>query len=183
MKITKAKAIEFFRDGLGFAKAEDWPNDKLAERLKTFGEKVKPEDVKDDYKELYKELTEANGSIELELPKEEKADKPAKSKKDKGEKAEKSDKPAKGEKKEKKEKKDKPKKEKKDKPRDAYGAALGTIRAAVNATFSKDWKGEEEITEEAGVKQKQARIRLRRAVKNKILEVRRRIEYRLVPKK
>ena len=194
MKISKTDAVEFFVD-LGWEKARDWDNATLLERLQKVPDKVKEEDVSAKFKPLYKTLVEGNGAIELDAPAEAKADKkkdkPAKDSKDKpkADKPEKKDKPAKAEKDSKDAKPAKAKKEKKEKPakeeveRDQYGAAVGTIRSKVNAAFSKEWKGEDEICEEAGVEVKQARIRLHKAIELGVLERRRRIEYRLVPAK
>jgi hypothetical protein len=198
MKISWKEAVAFFVS-MGFSKAEtEWDADKMRTMLSQVPEKVKPEQVSEEYSKLYKGIMDAGGKVELTgIPEEGKAkketDKPekkqskidravdsaAKKKKDTADKKAKSD--GKATKKPAAAKKEKPAKT----PRkvDKYGAGLNTIRAKINAQFPKDWMSDEEIAKAAGVKRRQARIRLRRAVKGKILEVRRRIEYRLVPAK
>ncbi len=171
MKVSKADAVEFLRDVCGFEKAEEWDGKKLLGRLKLVPDKVKEEDVPEAHKAFFKSLVEGNGNISIEgveMKGEGAKDKKAADKKGGKKEVEKS----------KKKGKEKPVREE-----DEYGAAVGTIRAKVNATLSKDWKPIEEIVEESGVKARQAKIRLRRAVKEKTLEVRRRVEYRLVSKK
>lgn len=64
MKIKLSAAVAFFV-AVGFAKADKWTTDVLAERLGQVGDKVKEDKVPDDQKELYKQLVEAE-DIELE---------------------------------------------------------------------------------------------------------------------
>lgn len=201
MNVKKSDAIAFLK-GLGFSKAVEWEDDKIVGRLTQVPGHVKVEDIPKEHIEFYETLGKAEGEIKLVddgekkkgedalEPKQRKTavdravDKAAKTKKDEDMKKNKKDaKEAKKGGKEKPAKEKKAKKAKVEVKLDDYGAKEGSIRAKVNKHFPKDWKSIEEIAEAADVKPRQARIRLRRAVKNKVLEVRRRIEYRLVAKK
>jgi hypothetical protein len=67
--------------------------------------------------------------------------------------------------------------------KDKFGCRLGTFAAKVNAVLTPTWQGEEEIAEAAKITLDQARGRLYYAAVDKVVESRRRVEYRLVPSK
>lgn len=87
-------------------------------------------------------------------------------------------------------KKDKPaakkgkeeKEAKSDREVDEFGSTIGSIRSNVNKALSEEWQTDQEIAKSAGVTLKQARSRLRRAARKGLIEVQRRIEYRLLDK-
>jgi len=211
MKIQKKIAIAFLVS-LGFPKASEWDDEKIVTRLSQVPGRITEEAISDTtLVPTLKSLEECKGKgIELvddsesndeEKPakKEKKGEKPEKpEKEEKKDKSDKKDKPEKPEKAAtKSDKKDKPaaksekapKKEKKakapkvEKEKDSYGSTVGTVRASVNATFSKEWKGDADVAKEAGVTLRQARIRLRKAVGAGILEKQRLIQYRIAPEK
>lgn len=193
MKVKKSEAVALLK-GLGFGKAGEWEDDKILGRLGQVPGHVKAEDVPKEHVALYEELGKNEGQIELvnddakdeaPEPKQKRTavdravDKAAKTKKEEDMKKNKSKDAKKGGK----EKPAKEKKAKKEVEVDAYGATVGSIRAKVNAQFSKDWTSLDDIAKAAGVKTRQARIRLRRAVKAGILEKQTRVEYRLAANK
>jgi len=200
MKITRKDAVAFLIS-LGFAKADEWDDVKLSGRLVQVPERLTQKDVTNtDFLPMYEELSQNKGGTvtitdeggkERPAPvKKQKAiektiDRAAKAAKEKDGKkptVTKADSIAAG-KARKTKKEPKVKKEKKAREVDAYGSAVGTVRAKVNAVFSKEWRTDEETAKDAGVTTRQARVRLRRAVKGGLLEKRRRIEYRLLPSK
>jgi len=195
MKFARKDAVAFLVS-LGFAKADEWDDTKLAGRLSQVPERLTQKDVTNTaFLPMFEELAQNKGGT-VTITDEGGKERPAPAKKQKAiektiDKAAKEAKaksgakkePAKEAKKTTSKKEPKQKKEKKVRDVDAYGSAVGTVRAKVNAVFSKEWRTDEETAQDAGVTTRQARVRLRRAVKNGLLEKRRRIEYRLLPSK
>lgn len=58
-----------------------------------------------------------------------------------------------------------------------------SIRAKVTKCLTNKWQSDEEVTEEVGLPFKQVRSALRRKARKKLIEVRKRVEYRLVQEK
>lgn len=179
MKIKKADAVAFLV-ALGFEKATAYDDEKLLSRLGQVPTKVPRDEVPDEWVEIYDALGAEPGNIKLadvEPAKEEKepkpSDKPAAADKPKDKPA--ADKPA---------KKKKRVKEKKEVERDSYGSMVGTVRHAIHAQFSTDWRTDVEMAKAAGVTLTQARLRIRQVQKEGGLEKRNLgVQYRLPAKK
>lgn len=192
MKTITKKAFVAFLVALGFEKAGTWEDEKLVERFSQVADKIKEEDVPEAHVPLYKAI--ASGEAKLDLSEEETDAKPAPKKNGKpapaakapvkapakaekpaakkpAAKAAKAEKPAKAK------KVTKPAKEKLEK--DKYGATVGSVRAKVNATLTKEWVSQEEIVKKAGCPEDQVKVCLRHGLERQFLEVRRIIEYRV----
>lgn len=202
MKINKVQLVGMLV-AAGFKNAPEWDNETLLKRIPQVPEHIEIKDVPEEFHAVYNKIKTANGSgddFQLEEAaagdkKENKDVKEPKGKKTsaidkavdraakKGKGKDNAKQPAaKG----KATKEAKPKKEKapkKERDRDAFGATVGSNRAKINAALTKDWLSDDELAEAAGVKPKQVRVRCRRLAKDKVIEVRRRVEYRLVDKK
>jgi len=206
IKIKRSHAVAMLV-ALDFPKAGEWDDEKLASRLKQLTERITKDEIGEEFGELYEQLETLGGNdIEFtsskaaepepdkEKDKEEKkpAAKPAA--KDKSKPAVK-DKDVKAKPAAKKTEAKKPaakaaaKPAKKDKPvkkeveKDEYGAEVGSAAHSINKHLPAKWATDIEVAESAGVKKRQARIRLRKLVKDGLLEKRRRVEYKLVDKK
>lgn len=177
MKVDRTKAVALLV-ALGFAKAGDWDDAKLLQRVQQVPEKVAADKIPEDFKSLYNALAEAvpnQESIELSGDAAPKA-KPAKSatKPTKATAAVKaksagSKKPA---------KKSKPAKKEIE---DDFVGREGSKSANVRAQVTKTWQSDEEIQAKCGETLTNTRLRLYHAVKAGTVEVRKRIEYRRVP--
>jgi len=190
MKIKRTQAVALMLS-LGQEKASEWDDEKLISKLRMVPTKVEADKVGDKFIKDYNNLSSIDEGDEIELLVDEggedgaKAEKNGKPKKDKapkeekGGKKEKKDKPAKKEKKPKKEKKVKAPKEETE--RDAFGCAKGTNRYQVNSKLTEEFQSDEEIAKAAGVTLKQARIRLRRARRDGLVEAQTLIQYKLTP--
>lgn len=201
MKVQKEELIALFV-ALRFEAAGEWDLAKMEDMVGKMALKVKEEEVPEPHRELFHKI--ANSADQLEIVGYERktkidraVDKAAANNKEKenhivtksknktpeknGSKpkpakaAAKSAKPAKAKK--------APKEKKPEVPRDEFGSREGSIRAKVNATFTKEWQPFEDIVQASGIKERQVRSRLRRACRAGIIEVRKIVEYRLKPKK
>jgi len=185
MKVKLADAVALLV-ALGFSKAANWELSKVQKHIAQVHVKIE-KDHKGlvGHEELYGQLVEADGQVEVvgepaDAAPAEKASKVEK-KKSKPEKAEKSAKAEKSEKSEK--KKSKPESNGDDKvERDAYGCKVGSISAKVNKVMGNDWVTEQEVAEQAGVTLDQARGRLYFGAEEKVglFERRRLIQYRVL---
>lgn len=175
MKVERIVAVAFLVS-LGFKQAENWENDKIADRLRQVPERIDKSKVTDEgFLELYGNLAKLEAETELVVEGKAKA-KPAASK----EEGAKDGKGKPGAKKPAAPKKEKPAKV--EAPKDGNGFRLGSIRAKVQGALSNEWRTEADIAKDAGVTVKQARIRLRRAKRGNLAEVERLIRYRLPEK-
>lgn len=191
--VDKAKAVAFLV-ALGFAKAPEWDDAKLKQRLDQVPSKVDEEDVPDGFESFYTSLvdSEADDPIEFGKPKKDKKGKakaakpapapaPAPAKKGKAKAAKKAEPPTPPPAKEKKAAKPAPAPAK-TVERDAFGQRVGTISATINALLEPDWVDEQDIVKAAGVTLEQARGRLYYAEQEGVIECRRLVQYRLTSK-
>ena len=173
MTIDKTQAVAFLV-ALGFAKAPEWDDDKLKERLDKVPTKVEEEEVPEGFEDLYKALVDSDADEPIEFGK-------AKGKKSKKTAVKKEPKPAA-------KKADAPAKAKKESTpaktveRDAFGSKVGTISAKINAVLGEEWDDEANLASEAGITLDQARGRLYYAQQEGLIECRRLVQYRLVKK-
>lgn len=192
MTTINRKQFVAFLVGIGFSKATDYTDEVLKSRFPQVAEKVAAAEVPAEQKKLYDSIVAGEVKLDLGEPAEPAGKKPSKVDKavdaaaKKGAKAAPGKpaakvkgavKPAKEEKPAKVKKE--PKAKKPAKEVDAYGSYVGTVRANVNAQFSKEWQTDEAIAKAAGVTLKQARSRLRRAARKGLLLVQRTIAYKL----
>jgi hypothetical protein len=190
---------------LGFGKAAQWSDEKLAAKADQIIEdgKFTVDDVPEEFQPVFEQIADTGDDTPIEFvddapaaeQNEEETEQPdaerkKAKKKGKAAKAEKPEKVAKPGKAAKVEKTAKPKKApaapaKKDIPVDAYGCRVGTISNKVNEAITDEWQEEEEIAEAAGVSRDQARGRLYYGAEKGLFESRRVILYRLkqAPKK
>jgi hypothetical protein len=194
MNINKTQLVALLV-ALGFTKAPDWDDKKLLDRASQLPVKVPEDDIPKEFKKLYgsiadcpkdEELTFEGGARTLKAAK---GEAPAKSKSKKKKAAaeddapeEETEAPAKSKKKKAASTEAAPKKTH---PVDEYGCRVGSISAKVNAVITDEWQSEEEVADAAKVTLDQARGRLYYAATGdgKVLEKRRRTEYRLIPAK
>lgn len=199
--VSKAAAVAFFT-GLGFPKCDTWDDEKFMGRLSQVHEKIDPNEVPEKQKEFYDSLVQAlaagqdvvldtkgadaekgeeNGKPEgKEKDSKATGKKPAKKGATKPASKPAADKPkAKAEKKSGKKAKA-PKEVKPPKEKDEYGSVKGSTRSSINSVLSPKWQSDEEIQAAAGSTLRQARSQLRKLRKGKHVEMRRRIEYRLI---
>ena len=202
MTIDKTQAVAFLV-ALGFAKAPEWDDDKLKERLDKVPTKVEEEEVPEGFEDLYKALVDSDADEPIEFGKAKgKKSKKTAVKKEPKPAAKKADAPAKDDtppmqtkktavKKEPKpaaKKADAPAKAKKESTpaktveRDAFGSKVGTISAKINAVLGEEWDDEANLASEAGITLDQARGRLYYAQQEGLIECRRLVQYRLVKK-
>jgi hypothetical protein len=209
MKIDKSKAVQFLV-ALGFAKAPEWPNEKLIERLDKIPSKVEDSEVPEGFEELYGKLLNLSTDDKIELvggdaTKEKKsaskkpAKKPAPEDKDEDEDEEPpadvddddddEEPPADEDEDEEEDKGEKLAGKKKGKRKaerlelDAFGSRIGTVSAKVNAVLTDEWKDKKAIAKAAGVSIQQAHGRLYHASQDGVIEGRRSVvQYRLKQK-
>lgn len=193
MKIELSVAVAFLVS-LGFAKASEWDETKIKDRLRQTPERIEEKKIAPEFQGVYKELGALSPEDKIELVKDAVTEpkKPAK-KPATAPAKESAKKPAAAPAKE---PAKRPAKKPAKKPAaealtppnakrgpaetDEYGSRPGTVRAKVNAALGVDWKTDEEIAVEAGITVKQARIRLRRAKKTGLVQARRLFQYKWV---
>lgn len=206
MKISKKDAVALLI-ALGFDKAGEWDDEKLAGRIGQVPSKARPEDIPENHKELFEQLSDAD-TVEIVAAVENDADeegadadgeegeeeeevKPKKKDKKKNKTERAVDLAAAKTKRTGKEKaaKDKAAAAKNKKPAraeretDEFGNDPNSIRGKVNKALSEEWQTAEEIAKASGVTLKQARSRLRRAARKGLVEVERLVQYRFASKK
>lgn len=192
MKLNRTQAVAFL-ESLGFSKAAEYDNAKLKERLVKVPLRLTKDQVLEEHRPLFDELSKAGGDVEVlgdvvevEVTKPA-AEKPAAKKTETKKPAAK--KPAaKAEVKSaaKKPAAKKPVAEKTAKPtaeKDVFGNTVGTIRSKVSLAVDGTWSTHDEVAQRAETKSRQTKLQLRRLVKAGLVEKRRRVEYRLVEKK
>lgn len=181
MKIKKSEIVNLFV-ALGYPKASDWDDVKLRERASKLPTVIPepPANLEEGLLAIYNDIANSPQDEEIELidekgrpirrvpppedpTKETRALPPAEKKKLKT-------------------KPPTPKPPKPQAPRDPLGNRIGSISAKVNAQVSSEWKDEHEIARDAKVTIDQARGRLYYGTVEKVFEMRRRVEYRLVQK-
>lgn len=203
MKMKQSAAVALMV-AVGFPKAGDWELSKLQSRINQVPSKVARDTVPEGFLGTYDDIEKDAGSVivvaaEGAAAEDNGADDQPKKKKSKtaSEKSEPLDRsPGSGQ--------EQPSKKKKSKrsekitkatkvaksatdkavsqvKRDSFGCKEGTISAKVNAVLSEEWQDESEISKAAGVTLDEARGRLYYGAEKKIIEYRRRIEYRLIP--
>lgn len=186
MKLKKAEVIAMFV-ALGYPKAAVWEHDKLQSRVGQLPANVPPEKVPEEFKALYEQIANSPQDESIDLVDEKGKVKrlPVVQPKVEGEKKE--PKPPKPPKEPKPPKPPKPPKaakaKKEDVPRDEYGCRIGSISEKVNAVVSENWISEDEVVEKTGLTLNQVRGRLYYAQADGTFEMRKRIEYRIPPKK
>lgn len=178
-KIKRSVAVALMV-AFDFPKAGTWDDEKLVSKLAQVPEKVAPEDVPDEFKDMYQVLADSKGQIEL-------VDDGAKS-----DKVEKSEKPAKAEKASKSEKKDKPTKSKAKKAesdddeggveKDAFGSRVGSMAAKINAGVTKDFADVEQLAKDTGVEVDRILSHLRWGSKEGHFEVKKVVMVKLAKK-
>jgi hypothetical protein len=178
MKVERTNAVALLV-ALGFNKAGDWDNEKLAARLAQVPAKVDESKVPDEFKDLYGKLGEAAAS-DNDAPIELTGEAPAKKSKPaaapaKAPAAKKGSKPAA----EAKPAKSRSRKEPKE-IEDEFVGREGSKSANVRAHVTKAWQSDEEIQAKCGETLTNTRLRLYHAVKAGTVEVRKRIEYRRI---